>query len=945
MKAAPNCRLIGDWRIIDADIWDCDFLDLVEPAMIAIGADGVGEIAFAALEANLVVRYSESVVHFPEAGFDELDEVLGDGHRELADDGAIKIAFTCHNADEALLKAKRRAFATARRSRAQGRTGWFRFPETDEIMENVQLFASTDWAKTELGPLSTWPDEMRGLVETALQTHFPVCLAWGDELVQIYNDGYNRIYGDKHPRSFGSPARDSWPEIWPFLKPALDTVRGERRAHQFTNYLLPLRKSEAIEECYFTFCYSPIVAANGSVSGVMSIAMETTREAIDSRRFSLTNLIVDAASYEPSPISFKLRDHLADNEIDAKMAFVLHSYAGKVHVEWVLRGDEAFATYCSSVLEKEDPNPCGIIELPHVPHLRRGYADYLGYVRFRSVGGDGTKCLMLWPSDLVTKESMLDLVKRVEARLRAMVSQLENFSRIRNELAQSDLLYRFLFENTVDGVVYSSTGQDVSSDEVIRVVNEAASSLLGYGLDEMVGMKREDFFFSEDEELKSALMQRSEHNVFNGELTFRHKSGRPLTLDITSVLVELNAKERRSISILRDVSRKVRQERERAEISRLEAIAKMTSGISHDFNNLLTIILASAEHLNASLYDPAQKEIVCDIVTASHRAANLTSQLLAYSRKQNFHSSLVEVNAAIHEIERLLRGLVPKEIDIIYNYAGLRLVAFLDLAQFTSAIVNMVKNADEALPAGGGILISTAGVEIGESESTSQLKSGKYVAVTISDTGEGIPRSIMTRIFDPFFTTKGNKGGSGLGLSMVQGFARQTGGDIQIQSEVGKGTTARIYLPWRDHATATAEPQHIDAKRAPSTDGHVLVVDDDPLIRRQITRILRSLGMKYAEAGSAVNALELIRKRPRLVISDLVMPGAMSGLDVVEACRRDDPPIPVILMSGFAADVQWEGATSDHPSMISKPFSRDLIVCAIKAHLPDLEPGNQLGDL
>lgn len=797
-------------------------------------------------------------------------------------------------------------------------------------MANDRLLSELDWSGTELGAIEDWPAERRAVVQTALGSLFPICLAWGDDLVQIYNDGYNRIYGDKHPGAFGAKAVESWPEIWEFLKPALDRVKAEKQAHLFRDHLLPLQKSRSLEECYFTFCYSPIFAADGRVEGIMSVAVETTQEAIEMRRRPLTTLVIEAAREDPHPISTKLKETVEDNVLDAKSALVFKENTKGHPVEWALRCEGGCEGRILSAITAVPERPAfGVVTFEETS-AGSEHADFLGYVTFTSIDGHSRKTLVLWPSALVTQESLTDLLFKLDKRLRAATEHLITLGNIKDELAQSDLVYRFLFENTLDGVVFSSPDMHGKGTETIIGVNKAACAMLGYEAEEMIGMRRDDFFFAEDERVMSAISERAQQKVFKGELVFRHKSGRPVTLEITSILSGLRSGQRRSMSILRDWTQELNVERERAERSRLESIAQMTGGIAHDFNNLLTVIVSAAEHLDAGIADLDQKEVVRDILTASSRAANLTSQLLAYARRQNLQPMSIDVNAAIRQIERLAQTVVGKDVQIHYDYSRRNLIADVDLAQLTSALVNLIKNASDAMDGRGRIVVTTRAEQGGETLVRLSLPPGKYVAITVQDTGSGIGSKILPRVFDPFFTTKADQGGSGLGLSMVQGFARQSGGEIMLQPAPGGGTLARLFLP---HGLGTAKQITQSSVARPAGDiGHgfdVLVADDDPLIRRQVTRILQSLDMTYIEAGTGAEAIELLKKLPRLVLTDLAMPGSQTGIDVIHACLEARPRIPVIVMSGFAADPRWTAASVRADVVMTKPFSRDELVGSI----------------
>ncbi|WP_426232205.1 ATP-binding protein [Pararhizobium sp. DWP3-4] len=800
-------------------------------------------------------------------------------------------------------------------------------------MNTLTLLEQFDWSKTALGAFEQWPAERRSLVKTALGSTFPIWLALGKDLTQIYNDGYNRIYGDKHPKAFGAPAIESWPEIWEFLKPALDRVKLERQPYQFSDHLLPLKKKDRIEECYFSFCYSPVFSADGGVEGVMAIALETTQDSIEKRRQPLINLIVEVSSSEPHPISKKLCELLEHNELDAKSALVLKENSPEDSVEWALRCQGGLAGEIASIYALTSTRkPYDIVAMEKA-HRNSDHADFLGFVRFTAADGKSQKVLVLRPSALVTEKSLLDLLTKLEKRLQVVTQQLVSIGSIKDELAQSDLVYRFLFENTLDGVMFTSPDLRGQGAQRIIAANKAACDMLGYDPDEIVGMHRDDFFFPEDDELELAVAERAQQQVFTGELIFRHKSGRPIKLEITSIISNLQSGQTRAMSILRDWEQEFNVERERAERSRLESIAQMTGGISHDFNNLLTVILSAAEHLDGSITDPDQKDVVGDILTASSRAAKLTSQLLAYSRRQNLQPAAVDINFSIQQIERLVRTVGGKEVQFQFDYSRRNLVAEIDVAQLTSALINLIKNASDAIDGQGLVAISTRLDQSKTMLSGLSLRPGKYVTIAVRDNGVGIPPKVLPRIFDPFFTTKSNLGGSGLGLSMVQGFARQSGGDIVVESAPGAGTTATLYIPAgtsRPKAKVIEPANHV-VEAVSGKD--VLIVDDDPLIRRQVALILKSIGLTCREAGTGAEAIDLLNARPQLVLTDLAMPGERTGADVVEACRQAVPHIPVIVMSGLASDQRWASALLRAGETLAKPFSREDLVAAIERNL------------
>ena len=211
------------------------------------------------------------------------------------------------------------------------------------------------------------------------------------------------------------------------------------------------------------------------------------------------------------------------------------------------------------------------------------------------------------------------------------------------------------------------------------------------------------------------------------------------------------------------------------------------------------------------------------------------------------------------------------------------------------------------------------------------LRAGEYVAISVTDEGVGVSPELMPKIFEPYFTTKQNRGGSGLGLSMVQGFARQSGGEIVIASAVPKGTTATLYLPRMAVGNRpTEDDEPVESSLMVEGDGHVLVVDDDRAVRRQIGRIATSIKMPFVEASTADEAIAMLGSKPRLIIADLIMPGKLSGIDVIEAAKNPEPPIPAILITGYAGNSDWESGRNKADSILTKPFSRKDLIGAIR---------------
>ena len=340
---------------------------------------------------------------------------------------------------------------------------------------------------------------------------------------------------------------------------------------------------------------------------------------------------------------------------------------------------------------------------------------------------------------------------------------------------------------------------------------------------------------------------------------------------------------------------------------KMEAVGQLTGGIAHDFNNILTVILGNMELLRMRVPDTdvAALELIDETLRATKHGQDLTSDLLAFSRRRQLNPQPVAVNALVDSVVRMLGRTLGGSIRINTTASRDAGVAMVDPAALEAAILNIALNARDAMPEGGTLTIRTSRTEITQAPRTDDdLPIGKYAMLAVQDTGTGMPPEIVSRVFEPFFTTKAAGAGSGLGLSMVYGFARQSGGTVHIASEPGRGTTVIMYLPLTRKASATGIA--VAQNAAPSTSPRrVLVVEDEASVRSTVRRQLETLGHDVLEADSAAAALALLKSSdepPHVLLTDVQLGGGMNGVDLAEAARRDfQPALPVVFMSGFTA--------------------------------------------
>ncbi|WP_370654469.1 ATP-binding protein [Pseudomonas sp.] len=370
---------------------------------------------------------------------------------------------------------------------------------------------------------------------------------------------------------------------------------------------------------------------------------------------------------------------------------------------------------------------------------------------------------------------------------------------------------------------------------------------------------------------------------------------------------------------------------------KMEAVGQLTGGIAHDFNNMLTGIIGSLELLRRRLARGRTDDLdgLIDLgVTSANRAAGLTHRLLAFSRRQSLDSKPVYMNTLVVSMGELLQRSINESIQLDMQLSEDLWVAEADPNQLESALLNLVLNARDAMPEGGKLVVNTSNQHLdkGFTQVHSNLQPGDYVVLRVTDTGCGMPEGTITRAFDPFFTTKPIGQGTGLGLSMIYGFSKQSHGHVTIESEVGNGTTVSLYLP--RYNGALVEDTLIDIAHAPhAQDGEtVLIVEDDPAVRVLVSAVLSELGYAFVEAGDADSAVPILDSDQRidLLISDVGLPG-MNGRQLAEIGRQYRPDLKVLFITGYAEHAAVRGGFLDPGmQMITKPFTFDLLTAKVR---------------
>lgn len=427
---------------------------------------------------------------------------------------------------------------------------------------------------------------------------------------------------------------------------------------------------------------------------------------------------------------------------------------------------------------------------------------------------------------------------------------------------------------------------------------------------------------------------------------FVHANGTArMVSDRGFVIRDADGKAIRMVGSMTDVTDSVQMDERLRHAQKLEAVGQLTGGVAHDFNNLLTVILGNAELLTEQLTDQQQLRILAEMTaTAAERGAELTNRLLAFSRRQPLDPRNVNVNKLLQNMDSLLRRTLQENIDIETDYAGGLWLSEVDPGQLEGALLNLAINARDAMPDGGKLTIETGNTLLDEAyaDGHDEVKPGQYVMVSVSDTGTGMSSDIVNQAFEPFFTTKQIGKGSGLGLSMVFGFAKQSGGHVKIYSEIGDGSTIKLYLL---RAESTGNSVY-DGHLAPQTDGgseNILLVEDDPLVRDHVTSQLKALGYQIHTAGNADEAHGILKLMSNidLLFTDIVMPGTMNGRQLADLARQLRPGIKVLLTSGYTENaIVHHGRLDRGVHLLNKPYRRQELAAKVREVLDEAGAGH-----
>ena len=755
-----------------------------------------------------------------------------------------------------------------------------------------------DWGATALGDPATWPQGLKTTLRVILTTRHPAFIFWGPELICFYNDAYRQSLGpEKHPSALGAPGREVWPEIWTIIGPQIEQVMSGGESTWHENQLVPIVRYGAVQDVYWTYSYGPIdepTAAN-AIGGVLVLCTETTRQVLTEKRLAaererLAQLFAQAPTFMAvlrgpqhvfefaNPGYMRLigdRPVLGKRMAEALPDAVAQGYLGLL--DQVYRSGEPFgATSAKYSMQSAASEPA--------------VDRYVDFVYQPIKDPDGTVSgIFVQGADVTLRAQAESALRAKEAQLQEVNTALERVLDERtSQLLSREALLHTMYENSLE--CHAVLRETADGQFCYEEVNPATLRLYGMTRDAVVGHTTEEVFGARAAEINGHLRGAL---AAAGPYHYERTQGAGIVEAVAIAVPGVDA--RRVVVTARDVTERRRLEQELRQAQKMEAVGQLTGGIAHDFNNLLAAIGGSLELLRLLLTQgrlarvrplPGRRRS-----GAVKRAAALTHRLLAFSRRQTLDAKPTDVNRLVARhrgsVRRTRRpsraarsGRPPPGCGRPWSITN----------QLESALLNLCINARDAMPDGGRLTIETANQWLDEriAARAAKCRPGTTCRCRVSDTGTGMAPEVIARAFDPFFTTKPLGQGTGLGLSMVYGFARQSGGQVRIYSEVGKGTTVCIYPAAPSQPTSRSRPPTPASPpmARPARATTVLVVDDEPTIRMLISEVAaraRATPRSRRRMGCRPCASCSQTQRIDLLVTDVGLPGGINGRQLADA--------------------------------------------------------------
>ncbi|MCJ2036147.1 PAS domain S-box protein [Methylobacterium sp. J-068] len=805
--------------------------------------------------------------------------------------------------------------------------------------EMATLMRAYEWTATPLGKPEGWPSGLRTAVRLLLNSHHPMHIFWGPEATFFYNDGFVPSAGpERHPSALGRPASESWGEIWPVIGSEVAKVRNGGGHTWYEDQHVPILREGRVEDAYWTYGFSPIddeTAPNG-IGGVISILTETTkRKALEANLRSINQSLerqIVERTQDRNRIWQVSQDMLLVSDLGGVFLNVSPAWTrvlgwseaelvGRTS-EWLEHPDDRERTRAEIVRLAESGAPTLAFE----NRFRTREGEYRDLSWTAVPEGDRFYCV----ARDITEQKVQAVELAAQAQEIALQAETLRTSRERQRVV-FDLTRQLMGIMQLDGTLLEA--------------NPASLDAIGAELGDVVGKPfwttpwfsgtpgMGDAVRGAVEVARNGQSTRTELPLIlpNGETRIYDFGMHPVR-DTSGRVVEIMP-EATDITELRRAEEALRQSQ------KMEAVGQLTGGLAHDFNNLLAGISGSLEMMQNRMQQGRFQDVERYMAVAqgaSKRAASLTHRLLAFSRRQTLDPKTTDVNRLVWGMHEMIQRTVGPSIPVEVVGASGLWAALVDPPQLENALLNLCINARDAMPDGGRITIETHNKWIDERVSRKlNIPEGQYLSLCVTDTGTGMTPDVIARVFEPFFTTKPMGEGTGLGLSMIYGFAQQSGGQVRIYSEVGEGSTVCIYLPRHygkiEDEEGAAKLVALDRSDQGET---VLVVDDEPSVRMLITDILEDLGYLAIEASDSAAGLKVLQSDVRidLLVTDVGLPGGMNGRQMSDAAHVSRPDLKVLFITGYAENaILGNGTLPPGMSVLTKPFAMDAMATRIRS--------------
>ena len=826
------------------------------------------------------------------------------------------------------------------------------------------LIARTNWSRSPLGAAGTWPQSLRTAVDIVIHSPMPMLLLWGPQLTQIYNNGFALLAGSKHPHAFGQPAHQIWPELRDFTDPIYSAVlQGQVRTYSERRFTL--QRDGKDSDFWLDLTYSPIRDESAQVAGILVTAIETNerrRIALELQQRSEDSLKAQRESEERLQLALAATDAVGTWDWDiGEDRFIADAHFAQLHgVDPALAGQLPISEYLHGV----HPEDRALIARS-IKHCITHGTEYAEEYRLLQANGElrwvfargrcykdhhGRPMRFLGAAlDLTERKHTEQALRQSQTELQLIINAMPIL------ISYVDHEERFRLNNAAYLDWYGLTPQELYGRTIREVIGEEAYFLRAPYIAEALAGRPCSFSLytphrdgSQRHALMNYLPRHGADGAVNGFYIFvidetERKKTEEALRNLNETLEERVSARTEQLAQANQRLQNEMFERERAEdalrhAQKMEAVGQLTGGIAHDFNNMLTGIIGSLDLMQRYIANGRADEIgrfTDAAVSSANRAAALTHRLLAFSRRQSLDRKTLDVNELIRSLEDLIRRTKGDPIELKLRLADNVWSVSTDVSQLENALLNLVINARDAMPDGGELLIETANVYLDGNDITTlePVKAGDYLMLAVSDNGTGMTPSVRSKAFDPFFTTKPIGQGTGLGLSMIYGFAQQSGGHVSLDSLPGQGTCVRLYLP-RLHAPEPEQPlaETVSETPTPATGETVVVVEDDPAVRMLVMDLLKELGYRAHEAEDARSALPLLESDMRvdLLVTDVGLPG-MNGRQLAEIARQHRPGLKVLFMTGYAQKAaERQGFLEDGMDMVAKPFSIEQLAGKIR---------------